>query len=1307
MAQLAIAALGAGLGSAAGIGASAGWLIGSLVGQLLFPTKGPNTEGPRLSDLSVQSAAEGADIPIVFGRMRIAGNMIWTSGIREVRTKKKQGGKGMGGSSTHTSYTYNASFAIGLCEGPIQGVRKIWADGKLIYDNSANASAGTLYVAKKKAGAITIYLGSETQLADPTIAAAVGAADCPAHRGLAYIVFKQLQLADFGNRIPNITAEVVTGTEGAYLWRVNTWPQNFSSDGYEVADGVVRVVNREAISGSSWRVRTREYDFSGNLLRDTYGPTHTLFGTTVSTVTSITNRPRIGLINRTSIGVSPGMQQWVYDENIVEDRLTVGPFGDHPGPAQPNPNGVYYNGYLYVSVQGLDETPPRRAANGIVRFPVSRGIAPAGQPDRYFNCAAAGLCTPRGATSNVIRRIIITDEGTLLCMVHSENIITYHMLEFDQDLNFIKGWQMPDNYSDVGWGVRNGRFFVQTSGSGDGYFYLRLYEEQTPGVLNQVQQRTLDNSQPGGILASLGGGLVLTRFGVYSIYPPVTPPSVTVGSIVSALCQRCGLSGGDIDVTSLTDVVPGYGIGRAMTGRAAIEPLARAWPFDAVESDGLIVFDRRPGTVRATLTDDDLGAGVDQPARDLVLKRRQQELELPTEIRLSYLDADNDYQPGVQSARRISASGKAVVDIDLSIAMSSQQAAQAADTLLRNVWAERDSFEGFLTRKWARLDPVDLVVLPGGEQARLTVIDYAEPALVRFEAVRDVDNAYVSLEVGNDVSQNTPQQLEVAGPTRIEFLDLPPLRDSDGGAGFYIAACGYFPGWRGCEVLRSGDDGTTFDEVTVIVDDATMGVTTTALGAPGSVNLLDVGSAVTVDLVTPGATLSSISDAALLAGGNACLIGNEILQFGTATLNVDGTYTLSRLLRGRLGTEAATGSHVNGERFVLLDNNVKRVDDGQSNNGVPFVYRAVTFSNALDDGTEQNFSSVGRSQQNPAPADLLAVPIYTSESWELTWRRRNRLSWWWADSGDSPLDNAVEQYEIEICDLAGNVKSTHLSSSRSFVYTKAQQVVDFTVGVLTFVYRIRQVCDGGVRGLTAEAVALPPARGRYVSMHRTLCPVLYWRNIFDATPDDDSGNNYDGSSSGTFTANQTDIPVVNETSSTAFKSVTMGGGYLQRADSGSPLLDIATNVVSLSIWVKFTTTDNTRTIMGKWDGAVTADQSYRLQIGTTAGSLRFQVMSANGIRTAQHAGGYNDGQWHHVVGVYAAGVISLFVDGVLRTTSTGTDQLVNAGAANFRVGQNSNGTEVYNGQICEVAVHAKELTATIIENLYKTARGLP
>ena len=202
-----VAAGGAALGSAVGVGWQAGWLVGSVVGNLLFPAKGQNitTEGPRLGDLTVSSSAYGAAIAIGYGTLRMAGNMIWSSGIREQKnvTRMEAGGKGGGGGGSQTAITYSyfASFALSFGEGPAEDVLRIWADGKLIYDKTG----ANLDVSKPDLR-FRFHAGEEDQLPDPLIETHVGAGRAPAHRGLVTIVFEDLALADFGNRIPNITA---------------------------------------------------------------------------------------------------------------------------------------------------------------------------------------------------------------------------------------------------------------------------------------------------------------------------------------------------------------------------------------------------------------------------------------------------------------------------------------------------------------------------------------------------------------------------------------------------------------------------------------------------------------------------------------------------------------------------------------------------------------------------------------------------------------------------------------------------------------------------------------------------------------------------------------------------------------------------------------------------------------------------------------------------------------------------------------------------------------------------------------------
>jgi hypothetical protein len=103
----------------------------------------PSTEitGDRLKDLSVPKSNYGEPIPKVFGRARIAGNMIWANKIIEKTTKKKQG-KG-GGKTTTKTYSYFGDFALMFCQGPIVGISKIWVNSKLVYDKSAEATSDT------------------------------------------------------------------------------------------------------------------------------------------------------------------------------------------------------------------------------------------------------------------------------------------------------------------------------------------------------------------------------------------------------------------------------------------------------------------------------------------------------------------------------------------------------------------------------------------------------------------------------------------------------------------------------------------------------------------------------------------------------------------------------------------------------------------------------------------------------------------------------------------------------------------------------------------------------------------------------------------------------------------------------------------------------------------------------------------------------------------------------------------------------------------------------------------------------------
>lgn len=175
------------------------------------------TEGPRLQDIHVQVSSYGAPIQQIWGTMRVAGNLIWARDISEVKVTENISGGCFGSDQTNISYNYYCTFAIGICKGPIVSVLRMWADSKLIVDNR-HVNTGLVEIPGLS---YTLYAGTETQDPDPTMEALEGAGDMPAFRGMAYIIFKDLRLDQFGNRVPTINFEVCTrageGTQTEFM----------------------------------------------------------------------------------------------------------------------------------------------------------------------------------------------------------------------------------------------------------------------------------------------------------------------------------------------------------------------------------------------------------------------------------------------------------------------------------------------------------------------------------------------------------------------------------------------------------------------------------------------------------------------------------------------------------------------------------------------------------------------------------------------------------------------------------------------------------------------------------------------------------------------------------------------------------------------------------------------------------------------------------------------------------------------------------------------------------------------------------
>ncbi|MGF1462062.1 MAG: glycoside hydrolase/phage tail family protein [Maricaulaceae bacterium] len=191
MARLALTAITGAAGGASELaGAAAGFVGlvgGAVIDRFLAPKR--RIDGPRLEALPISGAAEGAALPIVYGRARVPGRLIWFGGV--VRKQQSRGGKG---ARDLSNADYLATFAVALCEGPIDAVGRIWLNGELVSQARLNFRA---------------HLGAPDQAPDPAITASQGAEDAPAYRDLAYLVFEDFPIESTGLRLPQVSVEVM------------------------------------------------------------------------------------------------------------------------------------------------------------------------------------------------------------------------------------------------------------------------------------------------------------------------------------------------------------------------------------------------------------------------------------------------------------------------------------------------------------------------------------------------------------------------------------------------------------------------------------------------------------------------------------------------------------------------------------------------------------------------------------------------------------------------------------------------------------------------------------------------------------------------------------------------------------------------------------------------------------------------------------------------------------------------------------------------------------------------------------------
>lgn len=578
---------------------------------------------------------------------------------------------------------------------------------------------------------------------------------------------------------------------------------------------------------------------------------------------------------------------------------------------------------------------------------------------------------------------------------------------------------------------------------------------------------------------ALDAGIVLSAVAAtYQVVNVNINATSGLALVVSRLMQRAGLSPAQYDVSGIAAIskpVRALTITQVSTVRATLEMLMSVYYFEATVSDK-IYFRARGGVSVATIPHADLGAAAGSTPSEPLALTLATDVELPAQVTVTYANTLNDYLADTQSSDRlVTAMTDTTLKTTFPMGMTPQEAKGVADTMTADQRVALVTTTICLPAKYAALEPTDVVLAEAadGSVYRLRLLKKTDLyPMFEFDAVADDASVLTSQGV---TPMDYSQSLVVAGPVAAVMLalDIPLLRDADNDAGFYVAGKGDGVPFPGCAIYSSVDD-VEYQPEASLTESATFGTALTALGAWTGPRVFDESHTVMVNMGSGG--LVSITRDALLGNCayNALLLGNELLQYRTATLVSTGVYILAGLLRGCRGTEAAMATHAIGERAVAVGaGGVARVALLISGLGVSRYYKAVTFGRAVSTATGATFIDTGEALRPFSPVDLRGARDGPGNL-TLTWQRRTRMATRMIGTlGISvPLGEDAESYTVKLYAAGyGTLKRTITATSATAAYSAADQTADFGSPQATVYARVYQNSAQVGLGNTLEGTA--------------------------------------------------------------------------------------------------------------------------------------------------------------------------------------------------------------------------------------------
>jgi hypothetical protein len=1075
-------------------------------------------------------------IPLIFGKAKSRGLVIWSEPLREVENASSSARYFNDGSTKSVdhivSYTYFATFAVAICQGQIDEIEKVWADDMLI--NLSNYD-------------YKLYMGSQTQGPDPIIAKHYGDKTC-AFRDLAYIVFKDLPLYDFGNKMPQFSFEVTRKADsqvqtvedlvksmvmipgsGEFVYDTMVQYKIYkNSQGTELSKEVINSHNHKGIANSLYSLDQLMLTCSNlesiavvvcwfgdsldiadcNILPAVeYKDQYTC--TSCDWVVAGFNRSSAKLIGRSDM--HPRYGGSVNDSSLIRYlqelkkrglKVMLYPmfFIDLPGkPWRGHLTGLakdvanffnkehgYNNFILHYANLSKD------LVDAFVIGSELKQITSIRTKDNKFP-----------AVNELVRLAEMTKRivGSRVKITYAADWSEYHHTSggwFNLDelwaspaLDFVGidayvpltssiNSQISDQEILQGWSSGEGfDYFVDSNGVKKNLapqyawknfhhwwsnFHTNPDGTQTPWrpcmkkicftefgfpsidkATNQpnvfydpncvdgkapiysngttdfsLQRRAIKLSIQYWQNNSMLEGMYLWTWDArpYPIWPHYDVWNdgylwekghwvnskfgiISLSSVVAEICNNAGVDLEEIDVSNLDAPIEGIIFEKNLSSLDAINLLRCCYFFDIYQDKDRLIFKKR-GTGHIHSIDRSDLLKIDKVRHFEFTQATEQ--QVPNQVHISFINQNKKYRLDHSCVNVDVKSNKGAYFLYLPIVLSEAEATRIAHMVINNARSENKMLTFMLPITYLHLCPCDVITINiSNHRYDLRIIDIQVTQLtLKITALSEDISIYSS-----PLDNNAKLLLQYKSDSEeLRCLDLPILPWLFGYKRYvHIAHYGNLATY-----LYASLDNKNFDKVCKITNSSILGTLVSFYSVLGANSY--VIDNISYFIIHSTCKLRNLNDDEFWSNKSFIMIGDEVLRYKSCELIADNTYKISQLIRGELATEEHINTHINGQFFAVIGQNISNIPVDKT-----IINRDLFFKAGI-----KSFSYKIKDKTLPTPINLTHC------------LKDNSLKLWWTGRAIA-LDDWIEQdidliYQITVISLQEEIS---LNTSKSYI----------------------------------------------------------------------------------------------------------------------------------------------------------------------------------------------------------------------------------------------------------------------------------